>query len=309
VLDGLSRVYSAAGKTQEYHDLAPKIQSLKSFSEKKADKHSPSKEPTLSEPDYFEGISTDDSVDSRELAEVSDDVFDVSRINEETGDSEFASAFSDETFEQAVYGEVDVPETPADSADEFEIEVEFEDFDVESAASTDAATRQQEVDWLDSVGEILESISTPPSSVKFDSSLDGADAQSHYDLGMAFKEMGLYDEAINEFRQASADPERRVGCIIFQGSCLRDKGDVKNADNVLRSLLKPDLSQEDFLSTKYELALTCKAANKDEEFALLIAEIEAASPGYRDIRSLIATIGTENNDLEFSEEDFKNFEF
>jgi hypothetical protein len=121
--------------------------------------------------------------------------------------------------------------------------------------------------------------------------------------------MGLFDEAINEFRQASADPQRRIECIIFQGACLRDKGDMKNADKVLRSLLKPDLEQEDFLSAKYELALTCKAAHKSDEFARMLAEIEAASPGYRDVRSLIASIGSEKDDLDFSDDDLKGFGF
>lgn len=307
VLDGLGRVYDKAGKIKELAELTPKIQSLKNLSGKKVLEPAPPEEAASAEQDYFDGQTPEDSSLSHDTIEI-DDVFSTDRFGEVSGDSSYGSAFETDASEQPAFGEISLAETQPDTADEFEIEVEYEDFEVPGLAEPEEE-EQKEVNWLDSVGEILESISTSPRGVKFGGNLDGDDAQSHYDLGMAFKEMGLYDEAINEFRQASADPARRVECIIFQGACLRDKGDVKNADKVLRSLLKPDLNQEDFLSAKYELALTSKIAHNSDEYARLLAEIEASSPGYRDVRSLIASIGTDKDDLDFSEDDLKGFNF
>ena len=282
VLDGLSRVYKATGKTKEYEALAPKITSLKNVSAKKPEPPKTAEEPTFSEQTRFEEQVTDLSIFSQDPPEGIDDVFEITRFDTGTGDSPFASAFSSETLEQTAFDESAVAVPPEEVDEEVEITVEFDDFEVADTLILAAeATDPPEDNWLDSVGEILESISTTTRGVKFAGSLDETDAQSHYDLGMAFKEMGLYDDAINEFRQASANPERRVECLIFQGACLRDKGDVKNAEIVLRSLLKPSLNQEDFLSAKYELSLTCRAAHKNDEFARLLAEIEASSPGYR----------------------------
>lgn len=307
VLDGLSRIYQAAGRTGESDALAPRLESLKHLTETGDGVPPSSDESVFTEEASFGQQTPIPEVFSPEPTDMPGELFDTERAGDAAFDSEIPSAFSDEIFDEPAFGEVDVVDAPEDSGEELEIEVEFDDFEAVDIASTDDDTGRQEDNWLDSVGEILESISTTPRGVRFDSSLDGADAQSHYDLGMAFREMGLFDEAINEFRQASSDPARRLGCLIFQGACLRDKGDLKNADTVLRSLLKPGLDQEDFLSAKYELALTCKAALKNDEFARMLAEIETVSPGYRDVRSLIAEIGTEKNDLDFSEEDFKGF--
>jgi tetratricopeptide (TPR) repeat protein len=309
VLDGLSRVYLAAGKTREHADLAPKIAALKNISGKSVEDTLPLPEQTVFESDSFGQQTDGQSAFSGEAPEVSDSVFDLNRF-EEQEDSPFAAAFSAEAPDLAVTEESTAAALPVNADEEIEIEVEFDDFEVadEAIAASDTLDLQED-NWLDSVGEILESISTSTRGVKFAGGMDGNDAQSHYDLGMAFKEMGLYDDAINEFRQASANPDRRVECLIFQGACLRDKGDVTNAEIVLRSLLKPSLNQEDFLSAKYELSLTCNAAHKPDEYARLLAEIEAASPGYRDVRSLIAKIGTKKNDLDFSEDDLKGFDF
>lgn len=308
VLEGLSSVYAAAGKTGEYNALAPKIQSLKSITGKK--EAAPAAIiPAHSEPDFFENETAGEMILPLESSPVPDDVFQLDSYGDVQEDSPFSSPDSTDAYEQPDFGDESVAEFAPDSAEDFEIEVEYEEFEITDVPEAPEEPAQEEGNWLDSVGEILESISTTPRGVKFGGNLDGDDAQSHYDLGMAFKEMGLFDDAINEFRQASADPARRVECILFQGACLRDKGDVKNAEIVFRSLLKPDLNQDDFLATKYELALTCRAAHKSDEYARLLAEIEATCPGYRDVRSLIASIGTEKNDLDFSEDDLKGFDF
>jgi len=46
------------------------------------------------------------------------------------------------------------------------------------------------------------------------------DAQSHFDLGIAYKEMGMFAEAINEFASAARDPSRLLDCLILKGQCL-----------------------------------------------------------------------------------------
>src|SRR5207253_1873309 len=43
-----------------------------------------------------------------------------------------------------------------------------------------------------------------------DENLESDDYQSHYDLGVAFKEMGLLDEAIGEFQKALRASEGRL---------------------------------------------------------------------------------------------------
>src|SRR6185369_7886523 len=118
---------------------------------------------------------------------------------------------------------------------------------------------------------------------------ENPDAQSHFDLGQAFKEMGLYDEAINEFRQASQDELRRVECLIMQCACLRERGELEKAISMLQALLQPGLSDEEICAVKYELAQGYESAGQKELAKQLFGEINAANPGFKDISSRLST--------------------
>ncbi len=67
-----------------------------------------------------------------------------------------------------------------------------------------------------------------------DQNLDDEDYQSHYDLGIAFKEMGLLDEAIAEFQKALRSPDARLRTSEALGSSFFDKGQFAVAEAILR---------------------------------------------------------------------------
>lgn len=64
--------------------------------------------------------------------------------------------------------------------------------------------------------------------------LGSEDYQAHYDLGVAFKEMGLLDEAIAEFQKALRSPEGRLRTSEALGICFFDKQQFAVAEAVLR---------------------------------------------------------------------------
>jgi lipopolysaccharide biosynthesis regulator YciM len=136
--------------------------------------------------------------------------------------------------------------------------------------------------------------------------MESSDAQSHFDLGQAFKEMGLYDEAITEFHQASQDPLKLVECLIMQCTCLRERGELEKAIAMLQALLKPGLSEEEGCAVKYELATGYEAAGKIEEANLLLNEINATNSGFRNINSRLNATNILDS-LDFSDEDLDDF--
>jgi tetratricopeptide (TPR) repeat protein len=294
VLEGLKKICEAGGKFDEAASLETKIKSLRNLSGTKA---APSQAPEESraEPEYFTGQVSDEP----EFGEVS--FADV--------DTEVTSFEQQQVVEEASVADVaDVAAGVESLEDEVEIEVDFDDdtaleipLDVEEPAAP-------EEDWLAAVGAMLDKIATKKGKVKFASDLDGEDAQSHYDLGMAFMEMGLYDESFKEFRQAAADAGRRFVCFVFQGVCLREKGDLEHAEKVLRSLVRPGLSLEDSCTARYELALTCQAAGKPDEYVTLLTEIDAADRNFRDVRMRLDAVNTDRDALDFSDDDFKIFD-
>jgi tetratricopeptide (TPR) repeat protein len=63
------------------------------------------------------------------------------------------------------------------------------------------------------------------------------DAQSRYDLGLAFKEMGLYDEAISQFQIALRGMEDQLKIYEELGDCFIQKGDYTVALKILKGAL------------------------------------------------------------------------
>lgn len=64
-------------------------------------------------------------------------------------------------------------------------------------------------------------------------SIGEGDYRSHYDLGVAYKGMGLYHEAIEEFEIASKDENLKLKTCEMIGACLLEREKVEDAIKVL----------------------------------------------------------------------------
>lgn len=287
LLEGLGRVYDAAGKSEERASLEAKITSLRNLSKGTVPPQT-AQEPAR-EAEYLAGQDSDEP----EFGEVSfADVDNESAELEHRQDTDVA----------------DIAETMEALEEELEIEVDFDDSDELEIQTEAEKAGLSEDDWLVEVGNMLDKIATKTGKVKFASALDGEDAQSHYDLGMAFMEMGLYDESFKEFSQAAADSRRRFECYVFQGVCLREKGDLDNAEKVLRALVRPGSTLEESCSVKYELALTCEAAGNADDYVRLLTEIDVVNRNFRDVRSRLDAAHADKDSLNFSDDDLKGFD-
>jgi len=129
--------------------------------------------------------------------------------------------------------------------------------------------------------------------------LDIEELESHYDLGIGYKEMGMYGGAIKEFDVAARNPQRRVGCLTLQAICYREKGESEKAEELLRSGLSLDvLSSEERVCLEYELAVLLEGSGDVEEAISLYREVSRANPGYHDVsRRLSALSGEEPLDI------------
>ncbi len=78
-----------------------------------------------------------------------------------------------------------------------------------------------------------------------DANIDADDAQAHYDLGVAFKEMGLLDEAISEFQKALRGSKDRLRTSESLGLCFFDKGQFAVAATVLRRAIEAEAGADD----------------------------------------------------------------
>ena len=81
------------------------------------------------------------------------------------------------------------------------------------------------------------------------------DYETHYNLGIAYKEMGLIDDAIREFQAARNDPKRFVHSSNMLGICYIEKGLNQLAIDVLKSAIeKMEDRGESYWAMNYDLA-------------------------------------------------------
>jgi tetratricopeptide (TPR) repeat protein len=96
--------------------------------------------------------------------------------------------------------------------------------------------------------------------------LDSEDYQAHYDLGIAFKEMGLLDEAIAEFQKALRSPEGRLRTSEALGVCFYDKGQFAISETVLRRAVDTVEGGDDAkIGLLYWLGRAAEAQGKETE--------------------------------------------
>ena len=121
--------------------------------------------------------------------------------------------------------------------------------------------------------------------------LFGKKAYFRFNLGVAFLEQGLLDEAIEEFKLASKDKSRTVECYTVISNCYRQKKDSQEATKWLEKALKITEEGSDwFYALKYELASIYEELKEIEKAFTLYTEIKKWNSEYKDVERKIKII-------------------
>jgi tetratricopeptide (TPR) repeat protein len=112
---------------------------------------------------------------------------------------------------------------------------------------------------------------------------DPSDAATHYDLGLAFKEMDLLEESIAQFASAIAGGFRTVASLEVIGEILVGRGDHEAAARILQLVTEtdsvPDLERVGVL---YWLARCREVMGDADEAHRLWRRVAAVDPNFRD---------------------------
>jgi tetratricopeptide (TPR) repeat protein len=113
----------------------------------------------------------------------------------------------------------------------------------------------------------------------------------HFDLGVAYREMGVLDKAIDEFRLAGADPEREASCSALVGACLLAMGKAKEAvEEIKRGLYARHKTPAEEVGLYYELANAHLALNDAKETLFYLQKVKRMDPEFRDVSARIAAL-------------------
>jgi tetratricopeptide (TPR) repeat protein len=120
------------------------------------------------------------------------------------------------------------------------------------------------------------------------------DSDTHYDLGIAYKEMGLLDDAIHEFEVALRGANRRkeTDCLSMIGLCHLAKGDPKAAVGAFqRGLRAQGLTREAAKALQYELGSAYEGAGDPQSALFFLQRVRKVDPAYRDVAARVHALG------------------
>ena len=114
--------------------------------------------------------------------------------------------------------------------------------------------------------------------------LSAEDYETHSNLGIAYKEMGLIDEAIAEFQLASKDPGRAVECCSMLGLCFLEKGMPQLAIKWYRKGLETrDIKEEESVGLLYDLGGVYQSTGDLDNAYRTFLDVYGLDAGFRHV--------------------------
>jgi hypothetical protein len=182
-----------------------------------------------------------------------------------------------------------------------------------AAASTENGSSKSSVGTTSSIPSVTSSSSPPEITAEslnelaevfqeFRSELgelgeEDEDLETHYNLGIAYREMGLLDEAIGEFQKVAKAVQKgkpfryTMNCSTMLGLSFMDKGEPNIAALWYRRALEvPGLEHETILALRYDLGLALDAAGDSTAALDCFRQVYAANIEYRDVADRISTL-------------------
>ena len=110
------------------------------------------------------------------------------------------------------------------------------------------------------------------------------DAEAHYDLGLAFKEMGLLDEAIEQFQVALRTGDGRLKVYEELGDCFLQKGQYSVAVKLIeRALQLPAADEMDRIGLYYHLGAASEQLGHTDQARDAYERVLGLDMSFRDV--------------------------
>jgi pilus assembly protein FimV len=215
----------------------------------------------------------------------------IKEVELETREIQRAEAVVEEITASKVFTETDEISAP-----EKEEEKEKDFFDLEERARDELDTiqiiadHQVKADTETFERELSEIVTEFKKEVG--ERVDKEDYEIHYNLGIAFMEQGLFDEAIEEFELASKDEKRALDCYGLKGNCYRQKKDFKEGMKCMeKGLALAEEGSTPFYALKYELASIHEEIEEYDKALAIYNEIKEWNSEFRDVGDKIKSLG------------------
>jgi len=160
-----------------------------------------------------------------------------------------------------------------------------------AAAAPAPAAASAGVDLADMFGELKSELEADVAAGSDE------DPETHYNLGVAFREMGLLDEAIGELQKVCQAVERGhafpniMQTYTWLAQCFLDKGVPEAAIRWYENALKlPNLDQETSMALHYELGSSYETAGNKSAALAHFMDVYGVNIDYRDVAERIKAL-------------------
>ena len=115
------------------------------------------------------------------------------------------------------------------------------------------------------------------------------ESSAHYDLGFAYKEMGLIDDAIGEFQTAMSGSSSASNCLLMIGLCQVDRGQWAEAIACLQQALQLEgLSEHEMVGLYFELGKIYHQSEDLPRARWAFEQAQGIDPSFQDVAEQLA---------------------
>ncbi|UOD34388.1 hypothetical protein DSN97_09525 [Deferribacteraceae bacterium V6Fe1] len=164
-------------------------------------------------------------------------------------------------------------------------------------AETDSAVK--EVNKKTDISEIVtDEFKTIANNIRasIDEQVSEDDYETHYDLAIAYMEMELFEDAVNELKK-SATGAKKYESLFLLAECYKRMGLIDDAVNVHKLIVVDYEEKEKLLNSLYEIGLLLEMKNDSVTANNYFEKVHRLDPNFRDIKDKYNQI----SDISFEE--------
>lgn len=119
------------------------------------------------------------------------------------------------------------------------------------------------------------------------------DYETHYDLAIAYMEMELYDDAIEELKK-SATEEKRYESLFLMGECYKRSKIFDDAVNIHKLIIMDYDEKDKLLNSLYEIGSLLEEKGEGASSRKYFEKVYNLDSGFRDINIKYKKVGQDN---------------
>lgn len=120
-----------------------------------------------------------------------------------------------------------------------------------------------------------------------------SDADTHYNLGQSYMEMGLYDNAIKSFSLSEKAPEMHLASCHMIGVCYYRQGKKNKAVSTLFAGFKSSKDKKEGVGIGFELGNILYESDRKKDALNIFKVVEKLDPDFMDITEKVAKLKQE----------------